>query len=105
MKSTNTYDILQVAIGKREKLTIYGTDFDTVDGTAVRDYVHVMDVADAHVRAMDLVFKKDFAGWKAYNLGNGRGTSVLEVSHVPFHVVKGLEWCHIGLVCTGCQGI
>lgn len=69
--------ILDVAARRRERITIFGTDYDTPDGTCVRDYIHVSDLADAHVRALEYLL----AGGKttAYNLGNGRGFSVLEV--------------------------
>jgi len=67
--------VLQVALGQREKVTIYGDDYDTPDGTCVRDYIHVSDLADAHVRAL---YALD-GGSRTYNLGNGRGYSVREV--------------------------
>lgn len=70
--------ITQVAVGKREELMVFGDDYDTVDGTGVRDYLHVEDLADGHVRAVQ------FAGralepFSAINLGTGRGTSVLQL--------------------------
>ncbi len=67
--------ILQVALGQRERLTIYGDDYDTPDGTCVRDYIHVLDLADAHILAMDALDR----GSRRYNLGNGHGYSVREV--------------------------
>lgn len=67
--------VLQVALGQREKVTIYGDDYDTPDGTCVRDYIHVSDLADAHVRALRALDR----GSRTYNLGNGRGFSVREV--------------------------
>lgn len=67
--------VLQVALGQREKVMIYGDDYDTPDGTCVRDYVHVSDLADAHVRALHALD----GGSRTYNLGNGRGYSVREV--------------------------
>jgi UDP-glucose 4-epimerase len=67
--------VLQVALGQREHVTIYGDDYDTPDGTCVRDYIHVTDLADAHVRALHALD----GGSRAYNLGNGRGFSVREV--------------------------
>lgn len=69
--------IAQVAVGKRERLVVFGDDYDTPDGTCVRDYVHVMDLADGHVRAMDHV--ATHPGVHTWNLGAGRGHSVLEV--------------------------
>lgn len=75
--------ISQVAVGKREKLFVYGDDFDTVDGTGVRDYIHIMDLANGHMYALDYLFRVDLdkqeSFYKVYNLGTGRGYSVLEV--------------------------
>jgi UDP-glucose 4-epimerase len=67
--------VLQVALGQREHVTIYGDDYPTPDGTCVRDYIHVTDLADAHVRALHALD----AGSRTYNLGNGQGYSVREV--------------------------
>ena len=69
--------IAQVAVGRREKLSIYGHDYPTPDGTGVRDYIHVMDLADGHIAALKSVGKK--AGLHIYNLGTGKGSSVLEM--------------------------
>ncbi|MDC9605922.1 UDP-glucose 4-epimerase GalE [Xenorhabdus griffiniae] len=69
--------IAQVAVGRREKLSVYGNDYPTADGTGVRDYIHVMDLADGHIAALNAVGKK--AGLHIYNLGTGKGTSVLEM--------------------------
>jgi UDP-glucose 4-epimerase len=68
--------VLQVALGERDRVAIYGTDYPTPDGTAVRDYVHVVDLADAHVRALTAL---DDDGLIVCNLGNGSGFSVREV--------------------------
>lgn len=68
--------IQQVAIGKLEKLNIYGGDYDTPDGTALRDYIHVVDLARGHLAALDKLF--DQKGLRVYNLGSGKGVSVLE---------------------------
>ncbi len=68
--------VLQVAAGHRERISIFGTDYPTPDGTAVRDYVHVADLADAHVRAVE---RLDDHGTLTCNLGNGAGFSVQEV--------------------------
>lgn len=68
--------ILQVALGKRESISIFGTDYETPDGTCIRDYIHVSDLASAHVLTLDALRKQDQL---AYNLGNGRGFSVREV--------------------------
>ncbi|HGN1707624.1 TPA: UDP-glucose 4-epimerase GalE [Providencia rettgeri] len=77
--------ITQVAVGKRDKLAIYGNDYPTVDGTGVRDYIHVMDLADGHVATLQTVGKK--SGLHVYNLGTGNGTSVLQVLHAFENVV------------------
>ncbi|WP_242507586.1 GDP-mannose 4,6-dehydratase, partial [Serratia proteamaculans] len=65
------------AIGQRETLSVFGGDYPTKDGTGVRDYIHVMDVAQGHLAAMDHLAQ--IAGFKAYNLGSGVGYSVLEM--------------------------
>lgn len=67
--------ITQVAKGKLEKLKVFGNDYPTTDGTGVRDYIHVLDLAEGHVSAIERIA----AGVKIYNLGTGRGTSVLEL--------------------------
>ena len=67
--------VLEVAQGKREKIEIYGTDYDTPDGTCVRDFIHVKDLAQAHVLALQALDE----GSRVYNLGNGNGYSVREV--------------------------
>lgn len=71
--------IAQVAIGKREKLGVFGNDYNTPDGTGVRDYIHVVDLARGHVKAVKKLADKE--GVKVYNLGTGKGYSVLEVLH------------------------
>ena len=68
--------VLQVALGKREGVKIFGTDYDTPDGTCIRDYIHVCDLADAHVLALGAV---EPGTVKVYNLGNGEGFSVKQV--------------------------
>jgi UDP-glucose 4-epimerase len=70
---------LQVALGKREHLSIYGTDYPTPDGTCVRDYIHVLDLAHAHLLALEALTRRDQL---IYNLGNGQGFSVREVVEV-----------------------
>jgi len=69
---------LDVALGKREKLQIFGNDYPTPDGTCLRDYVHVTDLASAHVKAIERL-EAGKGGCEAFNLGNGRGFSVLEI--------------------------
>lgn len=71
--------IAQVAVGRRESLSIFGNDYPTKDGTGVRDYIHVMDLADGHIAAMKTLHNK--AGVHIYNLGAGVGHSVLDVVH------------------------
>jgi UDP-glucose 4-epimerase len=69
--------ILQVALGKRPHISIFGDDYPTADGTCIRDYVHVTDLADAHILALEKLRKGGESG--VYNLGNGKGFSVKEV--------------------------
>lgn len=69
--------ITQVAVGKREQLSVFGNDYDTVDGTGVRDYIHVVDLAIGHLRALDKL--RTQPGLVTYNLGTGQGYSVLEM--------------------------
>lgn len=69
--------IAQVAVGKLEKLSVFGDDYDTPDGTGVRDYIHVMDLASGHLAALDYAMKH--TGAEAVNLGTGKGSSVLDV--------------------------
>jgi UDP-glucose 4-epimerase len=69
--------VSQVAVGKREFLSVFGDDYPTVDGTGVRDYIHVIDLALGHLKAIDKLESKP--GLVIYNLGTGKGTSVLEM--------------------------
>ncbi|EEL48447.1 MULTISPECIES: UDP-glucose 4-epimerase GalE [Bacillus cereus group] len=69
--------VTQVAIGKLKELSVFGNDYPTKDGTCIRDYIHVVDLADGHVKALDKVLHTK--GVEAYNLGTGRGYSVLEM--------------------------
>lgn len=78
--------ISQVAKGKLEKLRVFGNDYPTIDGTGVRDYIHVVDLAEGHVAALDALTK----GVAVYNLGTGQGTSVLELVKA-FEVVNDLK--------------
>ncbi len=72
--------VLQAALGQRDKLVVFGNDYPTADGTAVRDYIHVDDLAQAHILALDKLLKEEGASAAAaYNLGTGQGYSVLEV--------------------------
>ena len=71
--------ITQVAVGKRDHLNVYGNDYKTIDGTGVRDYIHVVDLARGHLHALRKLQEKP--GLVIYNLGTGKGTSVLELVH------------------------
>jgi len=72
--------ITQTAIGKREKLTVFGADYNTPDGSCVRDFIHVVDLADAHVKAMEYLGAQDTPRfYDVFNLGTGVGVSVLEL--------------------------
>lgn len=80
--------ITQVAVGRREKLSIFGQNYDTVDGTGVRDYIHVVDLANAHLCALQN--RLDAQGCRAWNIGTGHGASVLEVKNT-FEKVNGVS--------------
>ncbi len=84
--------VSKVAKGELEKLSVFGNDYDTIDGTGVRDYIHVVDLAEGHVKAIEKLNE----GVNVYNLGTGQGTSVLELLHafievnnvdVPYEIV------------------
>src|SRR5690606_31407582 len=84
--------IAQVAVGKREKLSVFGDAYPTPDGTGVRDYIHVMDLAEGHAAALERIAP----GVATYNLGSGTGSSVLDVvrafgeaagREIPYEVV------------------
>ena len=79
--------IAQVAVGKRAELSVFGNDYDTVDGTGVRDYIHVVDLAFGHIKALEKI--SDTTGVYTYNLGSGQGTSVLELVQA-FEKVNGV---------------
>ncbi|MEB3862529.1 UDP-glucose 4-epimerase GalE [Acinetobacter sp. IK31] len=80
--------VTQVAVGRREKLSIYGNDYDTVDGTGVRDYIHVVDLANAHLCALNNRLQSK--GCRAWNIGTGNGSSVLQVKDT-FEQVNGMS--------------
>jgi UDP-glucose 4-epimerase len=72
--------VTQSAIGKRPKLTVFGNDYDTVDGSNVRDFIHVVDVADAHVKSLEFLQQQPTGNYfDAFNLGTGEGVSVLQL--------------------------
>ncbi|WP_077611016.1 UDP-glucose 4-epimerase GalE [Clostridium sp. Marseille-P2415] len=81
--------ITQVAVGKLECLGVFGSDYDTPDGTCVRDYIHVVDLADGHVKALKKMADNEGGVW-IYNLGTGTGYSVLDVIHA-FEEANGLK--------------
>ena len=80
--------VTQVAAGIREKLSVFGGDYPTPDGTCIRDYVHVMDLAEGHAAA--LAYAQEHTGAEVFNLGTGRGTSVLELVQA-FERVNGIS--------------
>ncbi len=80
--------IAQVAVGRREKLHVFGNDYNTVDGTGVRDYIHVCDLAAGHVKAVDWVLENNKCD--EFNLGTGKGTSVLQLRSA-FEKASGVE--------------
>lgn len=79
--------VAQVAVGKRAELSVFGSDYDTIDGTGVRDYIHVIDLALGHIKALEKI--SETAGVHTYNLGSGQGTSVLELVQA-FEKVNGV---------------
>ena len=86
--------ITQTAFGIREHLNIYGGNYNTPDGTAIRDYIHVLDLADAHLAALERIEnKKNESDYEVFNLGTGKGYSVLEIVNA-FHKVTGVDVPH-----------
>lgn len=90
--------VTQVAVGRREKLSIFGDDYETVDGTGVRDYIHVVDLANAHLCA--LTNRLQAQGCRAWNIGTGQGCSVLQIKNtfeqvnevqIPFEIAPRRE--------------
>lgn len=71
----------QVAIGKKDHINIFGTDYDTPDGTCLRDYIHVMDIAEGHVKAIEFMQRNGYKGYEVFNLGTGKPSSVYDVIH------------------------
>ena len=81
--------ITQTAVGKREQMTVFGSDYDTRDGSCVRDYVHVMDIANAHTRALQYIIDdRNKSNCEVFNLGTGNGVTVLELI-AAFEKVSG----------------
>lgn len=79
--------VLQVPLNKRDHISIFGNDYDTCDGTCIRDYIHVLDIADAHVRAINYLFEGNESN--IFNLGTGDGQSVNEIISEAEKVVNG----------------
>ncbi len=86
--------VTQVAVGKRDKLSVFGGDYPTPDGTGIRDYIHVVDLAKGHLKSLEHL--ENVTGAEAYNLGTGKGSSVLDVIHtfekatgkkIPYEIV------------------
>jgi UDP-glucose 4-epimerase len=71
--------VTQAAAGLRSELTVFGNDYDTPDGTCIRDYIHVVDLARAHIKALEHLFLKQAQYYDVFNIGTGKGSSVLEV--------------------------
>jgi UDP-glucose 4-epimerase len=82
--------ITQAAVGLRRQLRVFGDDYSTPDGTAIRDYIHVCDLANAHVSALHYLFDRSKPDFRAFNIGTGRGYSVLEVIR-SFERVSGIS--------------
>lgn len=82
--------VTQTAAGIREKLTVFGDDYDTVDGSCVRDFIHVMDLADAHVKALAYLGEQQDDFYDVFNVGTGNGNTVLEVIRT-FEKVNGVK--------------
>ncbi|KAK5647437.1 hypothetical protein RI129_002329 [Pyrocoelia pectoralis] len=74
--------IMQVAEGQKERVTVYGSDYDTKDGTCSKDFTHITDIATGHVKALEKLKKLCAENWVAYNLGTGQGYTILEVIEV-----------------------
>lgn len=79
-------NILRAALSKRDELKVFGTDYETPDGTCIRDYIHVSDLVSAHLKALHFMQRSD--GAHAFNLGNGKGFSVLEIIQAAEHVTR-----------------
>ena len=90
--------VSQVAVGRREKLSVFGDDYNTPDGTCIRDYIHIIDLAEAHIESLNyLISSKNKASCEVYNVGTGKGISVLQLikafesvtgEKVPYEIVE-----------------
>ncbi|HUS25923.1 MAG TPA: UDP-glucose 4-epimerase GalE [Nevskiaceae bacterium] len=82
--------IIQAVTGKLPPLTVFGTDYDTPDGTCLRDYIHVVDLARAHVAALDTIANQKTGNYSVYNIGTGKPTSVIELI-TTFEKINGIK--------------
>lgn len=82
--------ISHVAVGKLDRLNIFGKGYETIDGTGVRDFIHVVDLANGHVAALNYLVRHEAIGFLPINLGTGKGTSVLELVHAFIETI-GLD--------------
>ena len=100
--------LCQVAVRRRPHLNVFGNDFKTSDGTGVRDYIHIMDLARGHVVTLDKMLQHNWNGWHVFNLGAGRGYSVLDVSDLDqFNLLKRTNniYLHLNYLNSGDCGI
>ncbi len=81
--------IKKVVIGKREYLSVFGNDYDTPDGTGVRDYIHVVDLAKGHIAALKKLNDQNDRGYKIYNLGTGQVLNQILIKNNSFDLIKG----------------
>jgi UDP-glucose 4-epimerase len=91
-KSNNLMPIItRVGIGKMQKITVFGTDYNTRDGSCIRDYIHVTDIADAHIKALEFLLEgRNKSNLEVFNLGSGTGVTVLEMIHA-FEKMTGVK--------------
>lgn len=82
--------VTQAAVGKREKLTVFGNDYPTADGYGVRDFIHVVDLAQAHIVTLEYLNQKETSFYDVFNVGTGKGNSVLEIIET-FQKVNGVK--------------
>jgi UDP-glucose 4-epimerase len=83
--------VTQTAVGLRKELTVFGDDYNTADGTCVRDYIHVVDLAKAHVKSIDYLSQREnISLFDSFNIGTGKGNSVMEVIHT-FEQISGVK--------------
>ena len=88
-------NVMDVAVGKTSSVTVFGDDYETFDGTCVRDYVHVLDIAGAHVAALKHLDSGE--NFRVYNIGTGKGSSVLEIINKTAEVLNKIIPMQMGL--------